>query len=171
MAAAVAGRASNLALDGNRDAGSAHRVVEGNFNLDLLVDAPLGARPSLRTSLTPEELAEDISEILKPPGRSIEVTDVDSKPAGVTPRRAGLSEAAESHIGGAIHPPKGIVLVPFFIVGEYGVRFLDLFELLLGVGFVRIYVGVVPPSQLAIGLLDLGRICGPADPENLIIVF
>jgi len=131
---------------------------EGDFDLDLLVGAPLGARPSLRTSLTPEELTEDISEIMKPPGRGVEVTNVDSKPTGVTPLRAGLSETAESRVGGTIHPPEGIVLLTLPIVGEYGVRFLDLFELLLGIGFVRIDVGVVPPSQLAISLLDLSRI-------------
>jgi len=116
MAATLAGSTLNLALNRNRDAGSLHGIVEADFDLGLLIGAPLWASPRLRTSTVPEELAKDISEILNPAGRSVDVAKIDAKPTGVTPPRTGLSEPAKTHIGDAIHPPEGVVLLALLVV-------------------------------------------------------
>ena len=73
--------------------------------------------------------------------------------------RAGISYGTEA-----------IVLLTLLRVAQHLVRFVDLFELVLGRGFVGSDVGVMDPREPAVRTLDIGLGCVTFDAEHRIII-
>jgi hypothetical protein len=57
-----------------------------------------------------------------------------------------------------------------FGVGEHGIGFADFFEFFFRVGIIRIAVGMILQSELAVGTFQLLLGAGAADTKNLVII-
>jgi len=96
----------------------------------------------------PEEVVEDVAEVA-------EVAEV------LEARAAGGADAfvPEAVVGPALVP-----------VGEHRVGLRRLLEALLGLGVVRVAVGVVLESELAIGGLQRGVVRAPGNSEDFVVI-
>ena len=85
---------------------------------------------------------------------------------------AGATTAAKAATGLAINAgvTKLVVSGTFRIVGQNLVSFAGLFELVLGVGVVRVTVGVILHRELAISSLDFLLVRIPGNTENVVII-
>ena len=120
------------------------------FERNLEIEAQIGAAlrpgsPPLCAARVAEEHVEDVAE------RS----GAESKVAGTRAVAGG---------------PKAIVLRALPWIGEHFVGFVDLFEIVLGSGFIVRNVGMVLARQIAIGSFDLVPRCIASDAEDIVVV-
>src|SRR4029079_3872754 len=92
--------------------------------------------------------------------------EAGERPAGAERVAPAATLAAERLPVG----PQLFVALPRVLVGQDGVRLVDVLELLLGGLVARVLVGVVVPGELAERLLDLGLGRGLGHAEDLVVV-
>ena len=162
-------------------------LLQGNFYHLLIVASPLGAGLVLvaatacggarGTAHAAEYLAKEVREgaaaaeqVLQIFGRAI--TDVNAL------ARLACGPSAPVKVTGAATPTlpalpvlsQLVIFGPLLRVGEDLVGFVDLFEAFLGLGIIRVHVGVMLPGQPAKCLLDLFDRGILVHAEDLVIV-
>ena len=84
---------------------------------------------------------------------------------------AAATRATRAETGAAVrHLADRVVLLALLGVGEHGVGLTDVLEALLGRGVPGVLVGVVLAGELAVGLLDRGRVGVLGDAEDRVEV-
>ena len=85
-AAAIAGCAHHLPLDGNCDRGTALTIDKGDFDLDFLIGTAARLSPCLRCPATAKELTKDVAEVLESPLAPGKIAKINLDAARITPR-------------------------------------------------------------------------------------
>src|SRR3984957_15342357 len=152
-----------LAGEPQRHRGAVDRVAERQVGLRL--DVRAAPRPAGGTAAAGTTAAEDPADHVAQALAAEQVAEVEVPGSG-----AGAGPIAGRHPEPAEHRAGLVVLLALLLVRHHVVRFGDLLEALLGVGAPLIRVGVILPSEFAIGLFDLGRGRGLGDAQRLVVV-
>jgi hypothetical protein len=147
-----------------------HSGGKRHGNLVFKIDSPLGrgAPPAGATTLA--KLSEEIGETAASPAAE-EVFKIDfdalsaRRAAGPSPRPAAVSARLFER------RPIAIVHLTFFRIVEHIECGLNLLELLLRLGVVRIEIRVVFSRKLAVGLANIIGRRGAGDAQSGVVVF
>ncbi len=141
----------------------------------------VGVAPKTRaTAATAEEAGEDVLEASPAAGHAggleAHVVTAASEAAGAAEGTEEVLEAARAARSGgeacpaASHRADRVVVLTILVIGQDGVGLADFLELGLSGLVARVLVGVLLPSQLAVGLLDRLLVRRLVDAEDLVEV-